>query len=77
MMNQILAKLIKRIKKRVNLDQFLNSKYARKSKNFIDTQRILSILSVFLFDLFYATIRCGCKMRNDRQWINAIKFQNW
>ena len=58
-MNQILGKTLG-IKKRVNIDPFLNSKYARKSKNFID-------ILVFLFGLFYATIRYGCKMKNDRQ----------
>ena len=41
---------MKRIKKRVNIDQFLNSLKARKSKNFID---ILVILLVF-FMLQYA-----------------------
>ena len=56
--------LMKRIKKRVKIDQFLNSIYARKSKNFID----------ILFGLFYATIRYGCKMKNDREEINAIKI---
>ena len=41
---------MKRIKKRVNIDQFLNSKYARKSYNFIDNL-------VFLFDfLSYNTL---------------------
>ena len=38
-----------KIKKRVNIDQFLNSKYARK-------HRILSIF-LSLFGFFYATIR--------------------
>ena len=55
-MNQILGKFMKQIKKRVNKDQFLNSKYARKSKNFID-------ILVFLFGLFYATIRYGFEMK--------------
>ena len=58
---------MKRIKKRVNIDQFLNSKYARKSYKFID-------ILVILFGTFDATIRYGCKMKNDRQEINAIKF---
>ena len=58
---------MKRIKKRVNIDQFLNSLNARKSKNFI-------VILVILFGLFYATIRYGCKMKNDRQEINAIKI---
>ena len=58
---------MKRIKKRVNIDQFLNSLNARKSKNFIN-------ILVILFGLFYATKRYGCKMKNDRQEINAIKI---
>ena len=60
MMNQILSKTYKRIKKRVNIDQFLSSKFARKSMIFID-------IFVFLIGLFYATIRSGCKMKNDTQ----------
>ena len=62
-MNQIVGKTYKTNQEnesRVNIDQFLNSKYARKSKNFID-------IFVFLFGLFYATIRYGCKKKNDRQ----------
>ena len=57
---------MKRIKKEVNIDQFLNSNNARKFND----------IPVFLFGLFYATIRCGCKMKNDRQGKNAIKIQN-
>ena len=59
--------LMKRIKKRFNIDQFLNSKCARKLLNFID-------ILVTLFGLFYATIRYRCKMKNDRQEINATKI---
>ena len=59
-MNQILGKNYKANQEKVNIDQFLNSKYARKSKKFID-------ILVFLFGLFYATIRYGCNVKNDRQ----------
>ena len=51
------AYFIKRIKKRVNIDQNLSSKNARKSMNIL----------VFLFDFFYATIRYGCKIKNHSQ----------
>ena len=44
-MNQILGKTYKTNQERVNIDKFLNSKYARKSKNFID-------VLVFLFICF-------------------------
>ena len=49
----------------VNIDQFLNSIYARKSLNFID-------VLVFLFGLLGDTKRYGCKIKNDKQWINAM-----
>ena len=58
---------MKRIKKRVNIDQFLNSKYARESLSFMD-------ILVTLFGLFDATIRYGCKMKNDRPETNVTKI---
>ena len=51
---------MKRIEKRVKIDQFFNSKYVRKCKNFID-------ILVFLFGLFYATIRYKSRTKNDTQ----------
>ena len=64
--NQILGKTFKRNQEKVNIDQFLNSNYARKSSNFIN------ILD-FLFGVLYATIRYGCKMKNDAIRIRTDK----
>ena len=57
-------KFMKRIKKRVNIDQFLNSKQTRKLWSFIDI--LVFLLGLFLLR-FMLQYTMDVKIKNDRQ----------